>query len=231
MEAYWHKWRKSYEQVDLFLCPSRFLANLVSHRIAPEKIKILHNGVDTKKYQANFSDQGYAFYFGRLTPEKGIITLLEAHEQVKEKIPLKIAGTGPLEEELRKKYSYVEFLGHQSHRELHNVIANSAFVVVPSEWYENCSMVVLEAMAFGKPIIASRIGGIPEQIQDNKTGLLFARGSAMELTGKMEFLSHNIKLRNQMGYAARKKLENEYALTDHNHRLLEIYSMLLENKV
>jgi glycosyltransferase involved in cell wall biosynthesis len=92
-------------------------------------------------------------------------------------------------------------------------------------------MVVLEAMAFGKPIIASRIGGIPEQIQDNKTGLLFARGSAMELTGKMEFLSHNIKLRNQMGYAARKKLENEYALTDHNHRLLEIYSMLLENKV
>lgn len=226
MEAYWHKWKKSYEQVDFFLCPSRFLANLVSNRITSRKIKILHNGVDTKRYQANFSDRGYAFYFGRLSNEKGVVTLLEAHKQLKEKIPLKIAGTGPLKQKLQEKYPYIEFLGHQNHHDLHKIIANSAFVVVPSEWYENCSMVVLEAMAFGKAIIGSRIGGIPEQIQDNKTGLLFTPKNTTELTEKMGLLFNNIQLRKQMGYAARKKLEKEYALADHNYRLLELYSTL-----
>ena len=64
--------------------------------------------------------------------------------------------------QVQQKYSNVDFPGYQSGQAINDFIVNAAFVVVPSEWYENCSMVVLESMTFGKPIIGSRIGGIPE---------------------------------------------------------------------
>jgi len=227
IEAYWHKWKRSYDGVDLFLSPSCFLADLTAKRIAPDKIQILHNGIDADKYQANFSNQGYALYFGRLTKEKGITTLLEAHKNLEAKLPLKIVGTGPLEEELRRNYPTVEFLGYQSGQSLHNIIANAAFVVVPSEWYENCSMVVLESMAFGKPVIASRIGGIPEQVEDGKTGILFEMGNVQELMSKMAVFVENQMLLVDMGRAARDKLEKEYALVKHNQQLLSTYFNIL----
>jgi glycosyltransferase involved in cell wall biosynthesis len=88
-------------------------------------------------------------------------------------------------------------------------------------------MVVLEAMALCKPVIGSRIGGIPEQIEDGKTGLLFAMGNATELAERMENLSNNAGLREKMGQAARRKLEQEYSLEDHNRQLLSIYTSLV----
>lgn len=227
IEAYWHKWKRSYDGVDLFLSPSCFLADLTAKRIAADKIQILHNGIDTDKYQANFSDQGYALYFGRLAKEKGITTLLKAHKHLAAELPLKIVGTGPLEEELRINYPTVEFLGYQSGQSLHDIIANAAFVVVPSEWYENCSMVVLESMAFGKPVIGSRIGGIPEQIEDGKTGFLFEMGNVQKLMRKMTVLMGNSALLVEMGRAAREKLEKEYSLVEHNQQLLRIYFNIL----
>lgn len=222
-EAMFHKWRGSYDGVDLFLAPSRFLADLVGQRIPREKIKVLRNGIDVGKYQPTYADQGYGLYFGRLSREKGVKTLLRAHQSLKTNLPLKIVGTGPLEEELRAGYPEVDFLGYQSGQALHDLIANSAFVVVPSEWYENCSMVVLEAMAFGKPIIGSRIGGIPEQIEDGKTGFLFEMGNGAELTVKMDTLAANKELREKMGCAARKKMEQDYSLAKHCHDLIDIY--------
>lgn len=228
VEAYWHKWRKTYEDVDLFLTPSQFLANLISNRIASEKIRILHNGVDTDCCHPTFSDEGYyALYFGRLSREKGIFTLLQAHEQVAERVPLKIVGTGEVEEELRIRYPDVTFLGRKTGEELFDVVANAAFVIVPSECYENCSMAILEAMAFGKPVIASRLGGIPEQINDGETGMLFENGNAVELAEKMDLLFSDVRLREQLGRAARRKVEKEYALVDHNRQLLTIYTNIL----
>ncbi|WP_319548765.1 glycosyltransferase family 4 protein [Desulfogranum marinum] len=227
IEAYWHKWKRSYDGVDRFLSPSSFLADLTAKRIATDKIQVLRNGIDTGKYQATFSDQGYALYFGRLSKEKGIETLLQAHKNVAAELPLKIVGTGPLEDKLRIDYPTVEYLGYQSGQTLHDIITNAAFVVVPSEWYENCSMVVLESMAFGKPVIGSRIGGIPEQVEDEKTGLLFEMGNVQELTRKMTILVESSTLRFQMGKAAREKLEKDYSLGEHNKKLLTVYSDLL----
>ena len=106
-------------------------------------------------------------------------------------------------------------------------MANAGFVVVPSEWFENCSMVVLESMALGKPVIGSRIGGIPEQVEDGKSGLLFEMGNIHELAEKMKTLSENPKIRIDMGKAARKKLEAEYSLSNHCDELLDIYNELL----
>ena len=230
-EAFFHKWKGSYDAVDLFISPSKFLAELTSERIPKDKIRVLNNGIDLNLYQPNFDDEGYVIYFGRLSKEKGVKTLLKAHAGMAEKYPLKIVGTGPMEDMLKREFSDVEFWGYKSGGELNDLIRKAAFVVVPSECYENCSMVVLEAMAFGKPVIGSRIGGIPEQVEDNKNGLLFEMGNVEQLTRKMAILVEDKSLRMKMGRESRKKLEREYSLQDHCEGLLEIYSELLGRDV
>ena len=229
VEAYWHKFFKSYDKVDLFIAPSQFLAEVVSKRIPREKITVLRNGIDLKKYKPTYEDKGYVLYFGRLSKEKGIETLLKAHQDIAKEIPLKIVGTGLIENELKAKYSKAEFLGYRTGKELKSIIARASFIVVPSEWYENCSMAVLEAMALGKPIIASRIGGLPEQIEDGKTGLLFEMGNVEELREKMLYLWKNKDLRIEMGKEARKKAEREFSLERHCEELLQIYKKLLRS--
>lgn len=230
-EAYWHRIRRSYQAVDLFISPSSFLAGLVSRRIPAERIRVLHNGIDYEGTQAHCQDRGYGLYLGRLSKEKGIVTLLEAHQRISGVVPLKIVGTGPLEQELRTKYINVEFLGYKSGEELNEVLSRSSFMVVPSECNENCSMAVLEAMARGKPVIGSRIGGIPEQIEEGKTGLLFEAGNLNELAEKMIILAKDHSMRSDFGKRAREKQVSEYSLKKHCEGLLDIYRELLINNV
>lgn len=229
-EAYWHKWRRSYDQVDLFLTPSSFLADLVSrYRFSIEKIRVLRNGIDIQACEPSDQDRGYAIYFGRLSREKGVETLLRAHAQTKEHIPLKVVGTGPLEKEWRLRYPDVEFMGYRTGKELREIVGNASFVVVPSEWNENCSMVVLEAMALARPVIGSKIGGIPEQVEHGVTGFLFEMGNVAELCERMLALWSDRELRHSMGLAARRKLEKEYSLRKHLYELLKIYNEVLGN--
>ena len=229
IEGYWHKWMRSYDKVDLFLCPSQFLGDMVSkYRIDRKRIRVLHNGIDVKIYNCSEPDDEYVIYFGRISKEKGVETLLKAHQSLSNTLPLKIVGTGHLMPELRKRYLGAEFAGYKTGEELKELIRRASFVVVPSEWYENCSMSVLESMAYGKPIIASRVGGMPEQIEDNKTGLLFEMGNVQELSEKMMLFTKDKELKQKMGKAARKKLEREYSLKTHCSKLMKIYEELLQ---
>ena len=227
IEAMWHQLKRSYGFVDLFIAPSLFLAGFASKRVPAHKIKVLRNGLNTNRFKANYHDKGYVLYFGRLSREKGIKTLLQAHKSIRYSIPLAVVGTGPLAENLNLSFPIVDFPGYRTGKDLENLIANAAFVVVPSEWYENCSMVVLESMALGKPVIGSRVGGIPEQIEDGKTGFLFEMGNVGELAEKMKLLMANKDLRVKMGHAARLKLEREFSLEAHCEKLLDIYNKLL----
>lgn len=230
IEAMWHKWRDSYAGVNMFLSPSRFMADITTGRVSAEKIRVLLNGINVDEYRPVFDDDGYALYFGRISREKGIETLLRAHATISRDLKLKIVGTGPLEDELHNLGPEAEFLGYRSGDELKDTIKRAAFVVVPSEWYENCSMVVLEAMALGKPVIGSNTGGIPEQIDDGGTGLLFEMGNAEDLAEKMQILAFDSTLRSAMGRAARKKVESEYSLTRHFRQLTTIYEEVLSSK-
>lgn len=227
-ESFWHKWKGSYDAVDMFIAPSKFMASQISQRIPSDKIRVIANGIDTNEYLPHYLDKGYGLYFGRISKEKGVETMLKAHSMVKNSFPFKVVGTGPLEEGLRASYPDVEFYGHKSGSDLSELVANSAFVVVPSEWYENCSMVVLEAMAFGKPVIGSRIGGLPEQIDDGKTGFLFEMGNAQELAQKMVTLAENQLTRESFGKAGRAKLEEKYSFSSHGKELLKLYKYLLQ---
>jgi glycosyltransferase involved in cell wall biosynthesis len=104
IEAYFHKWCRSYDAVDLFLAPSQFLADLISKRIPREKIRVLRNGIDVESYVPYYEDCGYGLYFGRLSKEKGVSTLLQAQASIDSCLPLKVVGTGPLQGELEAAY-------------------------------------------------------------------------------------------------------------------------------
>jgi len=159
-EGYWHKWAKSYDHVDMFLTPSQFMGDIVGkYRINSRKIRVLHNGIDVNQYGYSGEDDGYVVYFGRLSKEKGVETLLRAQQLLSNKFPLKIIGIGPLMKSLKEEYTGMKFTGYKSGNALSEFVRRASFVVVPSEWYENCSRSVFEAMAYGKPIIGLRIGG------------------------------------------------------------------------
>ncbi|OQY42453.1 MAG: hypothetical protein B6240_13900, partial [Desulfobacteraceae bacterium 4572_87] len=209
-------------------CPSRFLADIVAkYRIDPARIRVLPNGIDTDTSGYSKEDRNYALFLGRISKEKGVETLLDAYNPAWNGFKLKIVGTGPLMGRLKTRYPDVEFTGNKTGSELEELVRNASFVVAPSECNENGSMSILSAMAFGKPVIASKIGGIPEQVDDNKTGCLFKMGDPGDLAEKMAFLADNKDLRRKMGKAARKKAEEAYSLDLHCQKLIGIYEELL----
>lgn len=224
---YIHNYFQYYEKnVDLFIAPSKFLANKLKEGGAPkEKVRYLHNSLDLKGYEPNFRVGNYAIFLGRLQPEKGIKTLIQAMA-LAPNFQLLIVGEGEQRKELEQYVSTqgvknVRFVGYKTGKELKNLIRESAFLVLPSEWYENCPMVTLEAYALGKPVVASRIGGIPESIDEEETGLLFEPGNASELAEKIQILAGDKKRCEEMGRRGRAKIEQISA--EHYDRLMQLY--------
>lgn len=127
----------------------------------------------------------YYLFFGRLSYEKGVMTLLKAFKDLP-RCRLKVVGTGPKEEELKafardNEMQNVTFLGYKTGKELTSLVSNAYFVIVPSEWYENNPMTIIEAYSVGTPVIGARIGGIPEIVVDGQTGFQFKSGSVVDL--------------------------------------------------
>jgi glycosyltransferase involved in cell wall biosynthesis len=146
-------------------------------------------GIFHKKSINCISQDRYFLYYGRLSHEKGILTLIRAWINSKTTIPLFIVGTGPLEETISINslgYSDIKILGFKSGEELDLLVRNAYFVVCPSEWYENNPMTIVESYSNSVPVIASNIGGLPEIVIPGKTGFLFEAGDVNDLTAKLE---------------------------------------------
>lgn len=163
--------------IDRYIALNSFaFAKLVAAGIPKEKIRICGNFV------SNFAEapavkRHYALYLGRLVSEKGLSTLLAAARSVPE-LPLKIAGTGPLEGGLRRAVAepgmgHTELIGHVAGEAKQCLITEALCTVVPSEWYENFPLSVVESLSLGTPVIASQIGGLPDLVEHGHTGLLF----------------------------------------------------------
>lgn len=178
--------------IDGFVYVSQFAKNKLEQYMPSLKDKpniVLYNltdGISQDVSEVSKSERYYLF-FGRLSYEKGIKTLISAFKETPQ-CRLKIAGTGPLENELKRfvqdnNMDNVEFLGYQSGKPLQELVRNAYFIIVPSEWYENNPMTIIEGYAAGVPVIGAKIGGIPEIIEDCKTGYLFECGNKEELVG------------------------------------------------
>ncbi|MGZ8271702.1 MAG: glycosyltransferase family 4 protein [Methylophilus sp.] len=226
-EAAVQKWMGNYEKVDAFIAPSQFMQKSTAHRIPDEKIHLLYNGIDVNGVQSSDEDDDYVLFLGRLVPEKGAETLLKAHAKSNQAWKLVVAGTGPLYDVLKTQYNPSILVGYLAGDALKKMIRKASVVVVPSEWYENCPMSVLEAMAYGKPIVGSRVGGIPELVEEGKTGLLYEAGDVDGLLLALNQLMHSKGLRQQMGRAGRKRVEQHFSLDMHHQGLMNIYKNVL----
>ena len=227
IETYFNVIFKKYAWVKFFICPSRFL--LQKHckvETLGEKLVHISNSVDIKKYNPDFTKGEYILFVGRISKEKGVLTLIKAMKGLS--IPLKIAGEGPMSEEYKKyvrkrNIHNVHFEGYKSGVELIDLYKKAAFLVVPSEWYEVFGLIILEAFACGKPVIAAETGGIPELVLDRETGLLFKPGDHLGLREKIDYLLLNPSLIAKMGGKARQKAEEEYTAELHYRKLMDVY--------
>lgn len=228
-----HKIMQIYEHnVDLFISPSAFLKQKVAEFGIKNPVINIPNFINVKEIQPCFEPDNYFLFFGRLVNTKGVMTLLKAMEQVK-RSHLYIAGTGDLEQSLRqyaeeRGITNVTFLGFVHTEKLIPLIQKAAFTVVPSEWYENYSMSVLESLAAGKPIVGANIGGIPEQVNDGYNGLLFEPGNVAQLAEKINYLLDNPDEAVKMGQNSRRQVETINHPETHYQQTMQVYSSLLK---
>ena len=172
---------------------------------------------------------------GRLSKEKGITSLIETFKDLPD-IKLKIVGTGPEESALKKLVaSYgannIEFLGYKTGKDLHKVIREAYFTLVPSEWYENNPLTIIESYSAWIPVIGSRIGGIPEIIEDGKTGYIFEARNVEQLRNCI-IKANNLS---KEEYAQFCKNANDFALTYFNPEkysasLVNLYKQILKKQ-
>ena len=231
LEALLHRLLGSYRRcVDRFIVPSRFYAAKLVEWGFPEGLfRHVPNFVNTQGYEPNYKPGQRLLYFGRLSREKGLHTLVRAVADAR--VRLSIAGTGPELESLQRLVAEsgadVNFLGYLSGEALHAAVRSARAVVLPSEWYENAPMSVLESYALGKPVIGARIGGIPELIQHEITGFLFESGSATSLRGALDRLATCSDARMaEMGHAGRTWVASEFSAESYLERVLAVYSEL-----
>ena len=192
-EAVLHRLLGSYRRcVSIFVVPSRFyIDKFVEWGMPRSKFRHIPNFVDAQRFAPRYAPGKAFVYFGRVSREKGLATLIRSAAAAR--CPLLIAGTGPALEEMRalatRLAADVKFLGYLEGDALHEIIRGARATVLPSEWYENAPVSVLEAYALGKPVIGANIGGIPELIRENETGLTFTSGNEPSLTAAMRAIA------------------------------------------
>ncbi len=231
--------RKSYNKIDCYICPSRFYQNeLALSGITDSPIVHMTNFLpEDTVYEASADVRDYFLYFGRLSFEKGVLTLIKAYDAGHFDNPLYLVGTGPLRDELEayvrehNLQDRVLFKGFQSGDELKNTVARAKCVILPSEWHENCPYSIMEAQASGKPVIVSNIGGLPELVQDGVSGFFCEPFDPDSLCAAMRKLNElNANEYRAMSQAA---VQNAKALCDseaYYEKLTELYKKLIAEK-
>lgn len=173
---------------------------------------------------------------GRITQEKGFACLLRAFASLSKEARLIIVGNGPDLVALKDLTghlgieSQVEFTGWLSHDQLDRIYRRCSFIVVPSLWPEPFGIVGIEAMAYGKPVLAFDVGGISEWLEDGKTGYLIPRGDIRALTDKIIFLVDNPEIAKKMGQAGRLSVDMRFTAALHCESLARLFQSVIRNR-
>jgi len=223
-----HRMLGSYANgVDRFVVPSRFyLEKLVEWGWPRERFTYIPNFVDLENLQASNAPGDAYVFMGRLTAEKGVATFVRA--VAASGVRGRVVGTGPEEEKLRALSQTIgadiDFLGYQHGDALFNILRSARAMVLPSEWYENAPISIMEAYALERPVIGARIGGIPELIRENETGAMFPSGDHLALAEKLRQFDAMPRAKiHAMGKAGRAWMASEFTARHYLQRLLELY--------
>lgn len=201
------------KNIHRFLCATRFLAGkLEEGGIPAAKLRRQPLYLDLARYEMHEEPEEYYVYAGRLVIEKGLRTLLRAAAQTP-RHRLLLVGAGDARTELEafvedQGITNVRFAGYHDGEALTRLIARARFLVLPSEAYETCGLVLWEANALRRPVIGARRGGIPESVDEDETGLLFEAGDADELAAKIAWMFEHADRAREMGEAGRKRVES-----------------------
>ena len=235
LEAYVYKRRRTYQKLDLIITPSAFYKRKIEEA-GIAKCPVIHMTnflPEGTEYSVSEKPGEYFLYFGRISREKGILTLVRAYAEAKVKKPLYIVGTGPIEgqvcqliEELHMS-DKIKMLGFKSGNELKEIVANSLCVCLPSEWYENGPYSIMEAQAVGKPVIVSDNGGLPELVKNGVTGYIVKSKNIEDLTEKLQ----NCEKTNDWKYEILKEVsEKKYSGDNYAIWITKRYSEILHKK-
>jgi glycosyltransferase involved in cell wall biosynthesis len=218
-------WR---EKVDVYVALTEFARRkFIEGGLPAERIVVKPNFVAPDPGPKQGPGE-YAVYVGRLAEEKGLRVLLGAWGRLSETIPLRIAGDGPLKEELAKEIGAkelrgVEMPGQVSPEEIVTLMRGARFLVFPSVWFEGFPLTIAEAFACGVPVIASRLGSMAEIVTDGRTGLHFTPGDTDDLAAKVDWAWSHPEAMSEMGRAARAEYEAKYTAERNYHLLMDIY--------
>lgn len=216
--------------LDRLVTPSRFYRDkLAEWGWDANRIAYIPNCIDATQFTPRDQEGGYFVYAGRLSPEKGLTTLVRAAALSRQRLVL--AGSGPEEPTLRRLVdtlgAEVVFAGYQNKPELKQLIGEALALVLPSEWYENAPISVLEAYALGRPVIGTRIGGIPELVLHGETGILVTPGDATTLAeGLAAIASLPPAARARLGAAGRDWVCREFSPERYRERTTQLYEAI-----
>lgn len=225
-----------YKKIDRYICLNDNQIKLLKEiNFNEEKIVKKYNFVNdnAQNLNANLKETDlpnkYVVFYGRIGEEKGIRILQNAWENLDD-IPLVIMGAGPLEKNLKtwcKDKKNVYFLGYQEHARCLEIVKKCEFVVFPSIWYEGCSMVEIETLSLGKPVIATDLGFSSEAIVNNFNGIKFELNNIEDFVAKVKLLWNNKKLVETMSKNAREDYLSKYSPEENYRQLMQIYMNLL----
>lgn len=220
--------------IDHVFAPSEFMRQkLIDWEFKPaEEISVLNNAVDLKIFstRAAAKSRKYMLYVGRFSKEKGLLVLLKALKKNPD-IPFRFVGDGPMKailQRLAKKLPNVEVVSYQkSQKGVVEQLKGAQALILPTLSYESYGMSAVEALACKTPVIAAKTGGIPEIVQNGKTGYLFAVGDDQELAIKMRKLYNNYEKIDELGKNGRKFVEKNNSHEKYYKKLIKEYNNFL----
>lgn len=220
--------RPKFLEAKTWMSPSLFLANRFKEFGWPNGgLKVLPHFIPSQPESVLDRPRDIDILFvGRLTEEKGVRVLFDAIDQLNLPLKVVIVGSGPQGSDVRNRSlntKCIQWKPHCSYPELTALYSRAKIIVVPSLWFENAPYVLLEAMSYGCVPVASRIGGIPEIVRDQKDGRLFTPGSSKELYTILQELLENDQPLIKYRRSSFQRIKEHYDPKSHFQRLLEIY--------
>lgn len=225
------------DKIDAFVVPSAFtLGKLRQYGIAQEKLHHIPTFYNGTRHNNNDVDteEPYFLYIGRIAEQKGMWTLVKAFAKCG--LPLKIIGTSAddlekrLGQYLAGREHRIEFMGFMPFDKMVPWINGCTATIVPSEWYDNFPNTILESFAFGKPVIASRLGSLLETVEDGVTGLTFTPGDADSLAEAVKRMASSAELAATTGENASQRIDTIYSPQSHYEKLIELFNSLVDKK-